>query len=139
MGALLEPLSVAIHAFRRASLNSKSRPKVLVFGAGTIGLLCAAVCRFNEATSTVVADIQSERVDFARLYGFASHTLTVPTNDSKSLDEKIEHAQSVARMACDLEERTANGFDVVFECSGQEVCTQAAIYVSLPIRMMIDY
>ena len=56
MGALLEPLGVAIHASRRAQLKPHSR--VLVFGAGAVGLLVAAVLRMQpESGPIVIAEI----------------------------------------------------------------------------------
>ena len=130
MGALIEPLSVAIHAFKRAQLNSKSRPKVLVFGAGPIGLLCAAVCRYNEANLTAIADIRADRLDFARDHGFATDVVHVQAKDCKSNKESMEQAKEIAMAAREVQERTANGFDVVFECTGAEVCSQASVLVS---------
>lgn len=40
---LMEPLAVAIHAVRQADVRPGK--SVIVFGAGTVGLLCAAVAR----------------------------------------------------------------------------------------------
>lgn len=133
MGALLEPLSVAIHAFRRAGLNSKSRPKVLIFGSGTIGLSCAAVCKCNGATTTVIVDKQNDRVDFALRNGFASNILALPANNGAVAGTDPKHAKEIARMVLDISERTKGGYDVIFECTGANVCTQAAIHVSLAV------
>ncbi|MGB3964310.1 MAG: alcohol dehydrogenase catalytic domain-containing protein, partial [Tepidanaerobacteraceae bacterium] len=47
-GALIEPLAVAVHAVRRADI--KLGEKVLVIGAGAIGILVAALCRRRGAT-----------------------------------------------------------------------------------------
>ena len=135
MGALLEPLSVAIHAFKRAQQNSKSRPKVLIFGAGTIGLCCAAVCRFNEATITTITDIQSDRVTFAQTNGFASDTFEFPAQENGSQDDAMSFPKEIAKMACERHEFTTNGYDVVFECTGAEICSQAAIFVRVPTAM----
>lgn len=125
MGPLLEPLSVAIHAFRRAGLNSKSRPKVLIFGAGTIGLCCAAICRFNEANMTAVADTKRERLEFAVANGFATDVLTIRATEEGNLKSAVD----VAEHACALQDRVDEGYDIVFECTGAECCTQSAIYV----------
>lgn len=54
-GALIEPLSVATHAVRRADI--KLGEKVLVIGAGAIGLLVAALCRKRGAAEVVVSDL----------------------------------------------------------------------------------
>jgi len=47
LGALTEPLAVGVHALRLAGVGKGSR--VLVLGAGTIGLLCAVAARHLEA------------------------------------------------------------------------------------------
>ncbi|OQU97217.1 Alcohol dehydrogenase GroES-like domain-containing protein [Cladophialophora immunda] len=62
-GALLEPLSVACHAVRRAGVTPAST--CLVFGAGAVGLLCAAVARSKGCARIVMCDIDKRRVNFA--------------------------------------------------------------------------
>ncbi|KAI7138505.1 sorbitol dehydrogenase-like protein, partial [Hortaea werneckii] len=57
IGALLEPLGVALHAFRRSQMPKGAT--VLVFGAGAVGLLCAAVARLQGAGKVVIADIDA--------------------------------------------------------------------------------
>ncbi|KJZ74339.1 hypothetical protein HIM_06345 [Hirsutella minnesotensis 3608] len=47
LGAVIEPLSVAMHARDRANLPAGS--SVLVFGAGAVGLLAAAVSKASDA------------------------------------------------------------------------------------------
>jgi len=69
LGAILEPLSVAINATRRAQMVEGSL--VLVFGVGTIGLLCGVVCKAARSRRIIITDVQSERVDFASEHGFA--------------------------------------------------------------------
>lgn len=53
LGALTEPLAVGIHALRLARVGKGSR--VLVLGAGTIGLLCAAAARHLEAEHVAIS------------------------------------------------------------------------------------
>ena len=65
--ALLEPLSVAIAAVRKADIAPGS--EVLVTGAGPVGLLTAAVAKAHGATRIVVSDPDSERRDRAARYG----------------------------------------------------------------------
>src|SRR4051794_12893849 len=67
-GALCEPLSVGIWACRRAHLQPGDR--VLVTGAGPVGLLAAQVARAFGADSVTVADIAPFRLDVARGLGF---------------------------------------------------------------------
>ena len=133
VGAILEPLGVAIQAARRAHIAQES--STLVFGAGAIGLLCAAVAKMAGSSIVVIADIQQERVNFATQHGFAHEGLTVPAESGSNIDEKLRIAKGMAALAT---ERTISstgstgGFDVVFECTGVEACTQAAIYATRP-------
>ena len=131
VGALLEPLSVAIQATRRAEVTHGG--SVLVLGAGAIGLLCAAVCQSIGARHTVIADIQPDRVDFAIKHGFATSEVIIPLKRGHSIDEKIQISRESAALALhrlQIEAGPEAAFDVVFECTGVEACTQAAIYVS---------
>ncbi|XXG99117.1 hypothetical protein Hte_005451 [Hypoxylon texense] len=74
--ALLEPLSVAIHAVNRASPAPGST--ALVLGAGTVGLLTAAMARQSGCTSVTITDVDAGRVDYAIKKGFATHGFVVP-------------------------------------------------------------
>jgi L-iditol 2-dehydrogenase len=66
-GALLEPLSVAIWATWKARITIGDR--VLVTGAGPIGLLVAAVARAAGAAEVVVTDTQGARLPRATEMG----------------------------------------------------------------------
>ena len=126
LGALLEPLCVAIHGSRRATLKQGST--VLIFGAGAVGLLCAAMCKVSGATIVIIADIQAERVNFAVENKFADVKVLVPTKRFEKIEEKLAFAKEVAELVQD-----ASGLgevDAVFECTGVESCLQAAIYAS---------
>ncbi|KAG6366247.1 hypothetical protein INS49_000423 [Diaporthe citri] len=74
--ALLEPLSVAIHARNRARPEAGST--ALVLGAGTVGLLTAAMARQSGCTTVTVCDVDQGRVDYALDKGFATHGYVVP-------------------------------------------------------------
>ena len=52
-GALIEPLSVGIHASRRGDVKIGDR--VFVFGAGPVGLLTAAAAKAAGATHVTIA------------------------------------------------------------------------------------
>lgn len=66
--ALCEPLSVGIWACRRAELRAGER--VLVTGAGPVGILAAQVARALGASSVVVSDVSEFRLGKARELGF---------------------------------------------------------------------
>ena len=62
-GALMEPLSVALWACEKAGVTAGDR--VLVTGAGPIGLLSAQVARARGATEIVVTDVNEHRLELA--------------------------------------------------------------------------
>jgi 2-desacetyl-2-hydroxyethyl bacteriochlorophyllide A dehydrogenase len=68
-GALVEPLSVAIHAVSKANLQIGQ--SVAVFGAGTIGLLVLALSRLSGAGEVFVTDVQKHRLSKAKELGAA--------------------------------------------------------------------
>lgn len=103
-GALIEPMSVATHAVRRADI--KMGQSVLVIGAGAIGLLVAALCRKCGATEVIVSDHSAHRLDMAMQLGA---TATVNASQGQDLDETI------ARLT------GGRGVDHAFECVGLEV------------------
>lgn len=74
--ALLEPLSVAIHAVNRASPTPGST--ALVLGAGTVGLLTAAMARQSGCSTVTITDVDAGRVNYAIEHGFATHGFVVP-------------------------------------------------------------
>ena len=65
--ALLEPLSVGVWANRRAGTTAGSR--VLVTGAGPVGLVAAQCARAFGATEVVVADVNPHRLALAMELG----------------------------------------------------------------------
>ncbi|WP_370964118.1 L-idonate 5-dehydrogenase [Amycolatopsis sp. cg9] len=67
---LAEPLSVAVHAVRRA--GDVQGKRVLVTGAGPIGCLVVAVLRHAGAVEVVVSDLLPEPLKVAELVGATS-------------------------------------------------------------------
>ncbi|GAA4489430.1 NAD(P)-dependent alcohol dehydrogenase [Microbacterium panaciterrae] len=65
--ALMEPLSVGVWACRKADITAGSR--VLIAGAGPIGLITAQVARAFGATEVVVTDVSEQRLAFASAHG----------------------------------------------------------------------
>lgn len=133
LGALLEPLGVAIHASRRAHLPTGST--VLVFGAGAVGLLVAAMAKISGASTVVIADIDGGRVDFAIKNGFAHRGYTVLMKRGGTVEESLSIAKETAAEVGKVQ--TASGkpvgeVDAVFECTGVPSCLQAAIYATRP-------
>ena len=64
---LAEPLANGINALRQAPLARKSR--VVVIGAGPIGLMCAYAVKQLHGASVIVSDLVPQRLEAARLVG----------------------------------------------------------------------
>src|SRR6266702_1320161 len=101
--ALVEPLSVGVWACRKARVGPGSR--VLVVGAGPIGLVCLQAARACGATYVAITDVNPRRLEFARQLGASE---VVNAREMSLADAVIEP-------------------DVLLECSGNPAATGAAI------------
>lgn len=122
-----------MHATKRAQMQEGE--STLIFGAGAVGLLCAAMSKVAGSGKVVIADIQAERVEFAVQNGFAHAGLVVPHKRGQGIDEKLEIARETARLASQVniaDEEPPHEYERVFECTGVEACTQSTIYVRIP-------
>jgi len=130
LGALLEPMGVAIHATKRAQL--KPRSTCLVFGAGAVGLLTAGMLKASGAGLVVIADIDEGRVKFAVDNNFADSAFAVPMKRGQTIEEQLDIAKETAAAIGEVEgkEGTVGEVDATFECTGVPSCLQAGIYVS---------
>lgn len=72
-GALIEPLSVGIWANRKAGTTTGSR--VLVTGAGPIGVLAAQVARASGAAYVGLVEISKQRIDAANAIDVADEVI----------------------------------------------------------------
>jgi L-iditol 2-dehydrogenase len=98
--ALTEPTAVALHAVGLARIRPYDR--VLVIGAGTIGLLTMQVLRLAGAREVAVSDLSDARLAIARQMG-ASAVINPSTQD---------FAAGVADLT------DGPGFDMTFEAVG---------------------
>jgi len=101
-GALVEPLAVAVHAVKRAKIGLGDR--VLVIGAGAIGLLVSAVCKAAGAQEIIVSDVVDVRLEKAMSMGA-----------TRAVDSRRESI-------IDLVAAITNGRGIAksFECVGSE-------------------
>lgn len=114
-GALVEPLSIAVHCCGLAG-NLQGR-KVAVFGAGPIGLLCCAVARAFGAARVVIADVVDSRLEFSKGFG-ATHTYKMRPESAES------NAQSLLAQT-----ELGKGVNVVIDATGAESCIECGVAV----------
>jgi len=114
-GALLEPLSVGVHACRRAEVGLGSI--VLILGAGPIGLVTLLTAKAMGATQIIITDLAQHRLDVAKQFG-ATHTLLV----QKDINE-IDCANQIHNLLGCQPDKT-------IDCCGAESTTKLAIYAT---------
>ena len=107
-GALVEPLSVAVHAVSRA--GDPHGKNVAVLGAGPIGNLVGQVARESGA-NVLITDLSDYRLDVAR-----------PSGLHQTFNSKVE---SLAQASERVFGKT--GFPIAFECVGVEPTMTGAI------------
>ena len=112
-GALVEPLSIAVHCCSLAG-NLQGR-SVGVFGAGPIGLLCGAVAQAFGASKVVIVDVVDARLAFARTFG--AHQTYRMQDGSPEHNAKLLIAKS----------QLAEGFDVVIDATGAQSCITCGV------------
>jgi len=135
VGALLEPLAVAVQAVRRAEQCTTPfvRDSCLIFGAGAVGLLTAVAAQAAGVKKIIMADIDQGRLDFAKEKGFAMATYTVRPRRSNSAEEAMGIAASTSREIGEVrwpDGTPVSKVNIVYECTGVASCVQASIYVS---------
>ncbi|MCR2825074.1 NAD(P)-dependent alcohol dehydrogenase [Microbacterium sp. zg.Y909] len=85
--AMAEPVSVAVHAVRKAGVTASSR--VLITGAGPIGILIGQVARVFGASEIVVSDPIANRREFALGHG-ATSVLDPSSADFAAFDQHFD-------------------------------------------------
>jgi (R,R)-butanediol dehydrogenase/meso-butanediol dehydrogenase/diacetyl reductase len=112
-GALVEPLSVGLHAVRRSGLRAGDA--VAVFGSGPIGLAVVQCARAAGAGTVVVSEPRAARRERAADCG--ADDLVDPTETNA-----VEYVRS----------RTDGGADVSFEVAGVEASFNDAVRSTRP-------
>jgi threonine 3-dehydrogenase len=97
--AIMDPFGNATHAALSFPLIAED---VLITGAGLIGSMATAICRFAGARYVVVSDLSDYRLDIAKKMGA---TLTVNPSKGESIADAIKQLKM-------------RGFDIGLEMSG---------------------
>ncbi len=102
-GALVEPAAVGMHAAMEAEV--KPGKKIVILGAGCIGLMTLQACRVMGASEIVVADVIEKRLAMAKKLG-AMETINGMKEDTVARAKEILGDW---------------GADIVFETAGSRV------------------
>ncbi|KAM1141995.1 hypothetical protein EV1_041492 [Malus domestica] len=103
-GAMCEPLSVGVHACRRANVGPETT--VLIVGAGPIGLVSVLAARAFGAPRIVIVDMDDKRLAVAKSLG-ADGTVKVSAK-MEDLDDEVAK----------IRETMGAEVDVTFDCVG---------------------
>jgi (R,R)-butanediol dehydrogenase/meso-butanediol dehydrogenase/diacetyl reductase len=98
IGALIEPLAVAVHGVDR--FPTTEAEVAVIMGAGPIGLLTALVAKERGIPTVLISDVLPSRLELAKSIGLDPVTA------------------GVALRARVMELTNNNGADVVYECAG---------------------
>lgn len=103
-GAMCEPLSVGVHACNRASVGPTT--KVLILGAGPIGLVTLLTAHAYGSPKVIIADVSAERLKVAKELG-ANATVLLSTVESDVESEVLA-----------LKKAMNANIDVTIDCVG---------------------
>lgn len=113
-GALIEPLSVGIHACRRAAVTLGSN--VFICGAGPIGLVTLLIAKVMGAAQVVISDISAPRLEKAKELG-ADFTIQIKSESPKEVADLVKKT-----LGCMPE--------ITVECTGVETSIHTGIYAT---------
>lgn len=118
-GCMVEPSAVSLHAINLADIKVGDR--VLVIGAGIIGMMAAEFAKLDGASYVGIVEVNPNRGAKAVNYGYVDQYF-----DGK--DEKlIEKLMAVSN----------GGFDKVIECCGNSAAVSEAIMAVKPGGMIV--
>lgn len=110
-GALVEPLAVGLHAATQGGV--KLGDKVVVLGAGCIGLMTLLASKAFGAIEVIVVDVIEKRLEFAKKLG-ASYVINAKHENVRDRVEELTGGK---------------GVDKVFETAGSEFTIQQTPYL----------
>ena len=110
-GALIEPLSVGMHAADQGKV--KLGDSVVILGAGCIGLVTLLSCKAFGATDITVVDVEQKRLDYAMKLG-ATRVINARRKDTVAEMEALTNG---------------TGTEKVFEAAGSPVTIAQTPYL----------
>ena len=113
----MEPLSVATYACKRANIVIGGGQKVMVTGAGPVGLLAALSAKALGAEKVCIIDINEQRLKFAKQIGIENTLCIDPNADNEDVMQQIFKI-------------FGGSPDITIECSGAESSLTLAIFAT---------
>ena len=108
MYSIFDPFGNAVHTALSFNMAGED---VLITGAGPIGIMAAAVCKFVGARNVVITDINDERLELAKKLGI-QHTVNTAKESLEPIMDKL---------------LIREGFDIGLEMSGSEIAFNSMI------------
>ncbi|KAK8864318.1 hypothetical protein IAR55_001565 [Kwoniella newhampshirensis] len=130
-GAMMEPLSVAVHAVATTG-GMRTGWNVLVTGAGPVGLLAMAVAKGLGAGRVIGVDINQERLNFAKSYAATDTYIPIKQEANESRPEYSLRVAADLLLSCGIPERGPGSIDLVVDATGAEVCIQMGLNAVRP-------
>jgi len=112
--AMCEPLSVGIHACNRAGVKNGSR--VLIMGAGPIGLMCLLAAKAAGASKITIVDLAEKESRLKVANELGAFSIGIP----KSPDSQFNISDKINELG-------SGPIDITIECSGAESAVTTAI------------
>ncbi|KAF8556965.1 GroES-like protein [Imleria badia] len=127
-GAMMEPLSVAIHAVSKLA-GLKANQSIAVFGCGPVGILCMAVAKALGASRIVAVDVVLGRLEFAKSYAATDVYQPPPVAEGESRITYSKRSAAALMQQLGIAERGPTAIDLVVDASGAEVSIQTGIRI----------
>ena len=119
-GAMIEPLSVAVRAVKRAG-DVKGK-KVLVFGAGPIGNLVAQALKAEGTAEVMIVDINNLRLKKAAECGIDYAINPQDSDVAEAVERHFGHVEKA---------------DLIFECAGALPAMDSAVSIARKGSMIV--
>ena len=117
IGALIEPLAVAVHAVSRTSWASDTT--AVVMGAGPIGLLTGLVAKARGIPLVVITDVLESRLQLAQ-------EVKLTAVHADALQKTVEQLTS------------GEGVELIFECAGSPATARAMTAIARPRGTIVN-
>ncbi|MBS4961306.1 MAG: NAD(P)-dependent alcohol dehydrogenase [Clostridiales bacterium] len=95
VGALVEPLSVGMHAANQGDVRLGDH--VVILGAGCIGLVTMLACKAHGATDITVVDVIPKRLEYAKMMG-ATRVINGKETDAVEEIKKLTNGAGIEKV-----------------------------------------